>query len=226
MKHIPEVAGKNVRARSTFFIIVHLIYPAQLNSGLEYDIWFLSFLLPSYPFRPSPAPVDFVCLTYLPHSSCFSMFTDVLIVITPEFLSELVSLTSIFPFFSVSYYHQFPQNLSLVVLLSCSVIANITHTRALKHPHPRPSTTLPCSVFPVLTPVAPRCRSPPGRSQPAPGSLCPTSLFPHVTASSSIALAWSTLPVRVLPVQFKSCFPPLRKEEEAHIVVLLSSHWN
>lgn len=61
------------------------------------------------------------------------MFTDVLIIIVPEFLSELekFSLTPVF-LFRVSCYHLFFQNLSLVVLVSSqSSPTSPPHTHSL-----------------------------------------------------------------------------------------------
>lgn len=135
------------------------------------------------------------------------MFTEVLIIIGPEFLLELekLSLTPVFLLFRVSCYHLFSQSLSLVVLVSSqSSPISPRHTHTLTHslpltsaPDPPPARpALRCWCKCLLLRAAERRAPHQGRSPAAPGSACPlTPSCPRFTASALSALAWSAPPV-------------------------------
>ena len=161
------------------------------------------------------------------------MFTDVLIIIVPEFLSELekFSLTPVF-LFRVSCYHLFFQNLSLVVLVSSqsSPTSPPTHTHSLTpfDQRTRPSTSSPCSLFLVQMPASPSCRAPrpPPRTVPySPGWLLssrlrvPTSLPPPSLPWPGLLCLSESFPCSS---SLTSCH---RGRKRGHTVAQLSKHW-
>ena len=110
------------------------------------------------------------------------MFTEVLIIIGPEFLLELekLSLTPVFLLFRVSCYHLFSQSLSLVVLVSSqSSPISPRHTHTLTHSLPLTSAPDPPPARPAL-----RCwckclllRAAPRTVPCSPGQRLPSHIF-------------------------------------------------
>ena len=164
------------------------------------------------------------------------MFTEVLIIIGPEFLLELekLSLTPVFLLFRVSCYHLFSQSLSLVVLVSSQsspTSPRHTHTHSLTpfDQCTRPSTSSPCSPLLVQMPASPSCRAPrpPPRTVPcSPGQRLPShtfvsplhclrSLCPCLVCSACLSPSRAALALLL----------PSRREEGTHTVVQVSKHW-
>ena len=158
------------------------------------------------------------------------MFTEVLIMIAPEFLSEPASLTPVFLLFRVSCCHLFSQNLPLVAAASSqSSPASPAHTPALPacDQHTRASASLPCWLCLVQMPASPSCRAPPpAKDGPcSPGQL----LLPHLRAPTSPPPL--SLPLPALPC-LSECFQCSSRPASCHrgskrgrIVVQLSKHW-
>lgn len=159
------------------------------------------------------------------------MFTEVLIVIGPEFLLELekLSLTPVFLLFRVSCYHLFSQSLSLVVLVSSqSSPTSPRHTHTLTHSLPLTSAPDPPPARPALRCWC-RClllRAAEHRAPHSPRRRLSSHTFMsllhcfHFHCPCLVCSACPS-PSRAALVLLL----PSRKEEGTHTVVQVSKHW-
>lgn len=157
------------------------------------------------------------------------MFTDVLIMIAPEFLSELASLTPVFLLFRVSCCHLFSQNLSCSIsIFSVTAYIPPTHTPSLTacDQHTRGSTSSPCclSLVQMLLLRAAEHRPPPRMVPCSPGQL----LLPHLRAPTSPPpLSWPLPALPCLSESFQCSSSPAschRGSKRGH-TVQLSKRW-